>query len=338
MWGKPGVRPWLRRASFVLVFVLAFGGVRAAPAAAALTSMSATLDNPAPGATGVTHTIGYSGGSYSQCVRVHFGTSLTMSGTLPSGMSFTSPTLRANGVAWTTTTNTDYVQGVFGPGDTPNGANAVAISGVTNPSPAGTYYVRVELYSDSSCTSLTTGSTIPFGVTDQLSFAIDIPAVLSFSVSGTSSGTVCNGLPASTVTTSSGAFGLGHLGVSGRVIGVQQLQVSTNASWGYVVYANSMASANPVMLGGNGTYIADAAWAPIPAAGNEFFGLSTDSGAGLPSGYLETVPPSGIYATVGLAGAAGTNSNCVALAAGTSATSIAGTYSTTMQYTVVPIF
>jgi hypothetical protein len=310
--------------------------------AAPLTSMYLTLGTPSTGAINTDLTISFSSGAYAQCVRAHFGSAPAMSGTLPAGMSFATPVMRINGVAWTTTTNADYVQATFGPGDTPNGATAIHITNVTNPSTPGTYYASIETFLDTGCTSPVSTGTLAFDVHDYGTVSVDVPPSFTFTVANRA--TTCNG--ESDFLTGAGsatAVALGNMPVSSNRSGAQELSVAGNAGNGFTVYLRgSQAVENLRSAGHNWVDVAATYPASTTLAAGEQFGYTfNDTSAAT----TVTNPTAANF--IGLDGTnravmgsntASSGTGCVAFDAQTGPTTPAGNYTATVVYTAVPRF
>lgn len=159
------MRAKLRQLAAAVATAAVLTSVMASPASAApLTNITLTPGTPSTGALLTDYLIGFSAGAYAQCVRVHFGTSPTMTGSLPNAMSFTGAAIDINGVSWTSTSTSDYAQATFGPGDTPNGSTAIRISNVNNPTSDGTYYASIETFVDTGCSSPVSTGIVAFDI------------------------------------------------------------------------------------------------------------------------------------------------------------------------------
>lgn len=310
-----------------------------------LTNVSVQPSDPTPsGASTWSVTASSLTGGTVKCLGVWVDTSSTFGSTSssttftgnPGGTAFTAGTWNTGPTSvgsssetkWTSTSGMTYA----------SGSSKTFTLSTTNPA-ASVYFVQIETFSDTGCSTPIDNGVSAVAVTTNTVVSVTITPTFTFAVNGQANTTVCNGLPGASITSTSTAVTFGNLAAGARAFGVQQLRVTTNAGGGYVIYLHSTAASPNVMKGSASHAIADSGSVALPAAGNEFFGYTTDSTtAAVTSGNIKSVPQNNGNDVVGN-GAAGTNdNNCVGFAAGTSATTPADAYASTIVYTAVPTF
>lgn len=172
-----------------------------------------------------------------------------------------------------------------------------------------------------------------------------VSPLLSFTVAPRS--TDCNGaLPSAGAISGPTSVALGSVSSTANTTGAQTLTVQSNSGNGFVVNIRS----SGVMSSSNGHSIANhsgtnAAPAAFGAPGIERFGYTTDDSA-LTGGTANRFTSGGpLWAGLSTSNAAvssstapGSKTTCVAFQIGTSSTTPAGAYSTTISYTAVPAF
>jgi len=270
---------------------------------------------------------------------------------LPPGMTLSSPTLTGStavtAASWGTGTNwNDRVAWTYASGQALS-AGTLVVNGVThNPAASGTYYARLETFTDTGCTTALDSAAAAFAITDAVTVTMTVDPELTFTVNGYNSG-ACNGT-ALTATASTGTtMPLGHLTPAANAVGGQALSVTTNAASGYTVYASS---AGP-MSDGRGHTIAD--WSGTNTNPTTFaapgssaaLGYTTDhalSSAGAGTTRFQSGKWAGLttsnaeVAYVSSGPVADSTHVCFQLAVTTA--SIAGPYASTVTYTAVPVF
>jgi alpha-tubulin suppressor-like RCC1 family protein len=174
-----------------------------------------------------------------------------------------------------------------------------------------------------------------------------VDPALAFTVSTVAASAPCGDVT-TTVASATNVVPLGHLVITAQQpIGGQSLNVATNAANGYTVWvsysaAMSGASSGHPFANVGGTNASPAAW---PANGTEAFGYTTQSNSlsGTPARFH-----SNKWATLTGTGAeimrnattpgAGGDTNCIAFRASKAINTPPDTYSTTVLYSVLPLF
>ena len=316
-------------------------------ASAAPTNMSVTPSSPLPSATSVKYTVTTTGGWSAtpvKCLRMTWSATVGGAG-LPASMAVTgavldAATTGAGTVAnWGTGVVTGNKEEWTNTGTQTIGAGNLIVQSITNPNAAGSYYLRVETFSGVCGTGPLDNVDVAFAITDSTLVSVTVDPTFTFAVNSQATGVACNGLPVSTVTSTSSSVPFGPLAGGARAFGVQQLTVTSNAANGWVVNMKSTAATANVLKGGATRTIADVTAGAVPAAGNAFFGYSADSAnPTITAANVKPVPQtsgSDVVAT----GTIGTGINrCVGFAVGASGSTAADTYSATIIYTAVPTF
>lgn len=322
---------------------------------ATLTGGSVTLSDSRPSTTSVSYTIDFDGVTTSaiKCINVAFKDAAT-GGSKPTGMTITSAALGGSSdyiptpASWSVSNNnTTGVSSItFATGETPASATdrTVILTGITNGSTsATTYYVQFATYNNTDCsTSPVDSGTIAFIYTDGQAVSATVDPSLSFTISAVSTSQTVNGATttdASTTTT----VPFGTLSTSANQIVAHDLAVGTNAQNGYTVTIKSTAalsSGSHDMADHSGT---NASPATFSAAGTEAFGYTTEDatlGTGTANRFTSgkwaaftTSPLEVVYSA-----AAASETTRTGYQVGISATTQAGSYSTTVVYTATPTY
>lgn len=293
-----------------------------------------------------------------RCIRVEFDTAADGSGGKPAGMTITGATFNAGSnivptpASWSPSNNngTGVISITEATGETPASASSrtIVLGAITNPSSAGTVYALVNTYNNTDCsTSPVDAGVVAFAITDGTVVSAIVDPTLTFTVSDNAA--ACNGVSPTANTSGSGtAVSLGRVNTGNLPFRSQNLAVSSNANGGYTVYARYTGQMND----GAGHNIANwtgtnasptATW----AANTEAFGY-TSSDATLGTGTanrftnggakfaaLSTTDSEVSYAA---SGPVASDTNCVGYQIGVAGTTRAGSYSTTVVYTAVPVF
>ncbi len=323
--------------------------------AATLTDISVTPSNAAKAATGVTYTAQVSNVTLStiRCMKVEFDTAFDGTGGKPTGLDVSTATFAGTSNIVPTPANftaaNDNATGIVTltdtTGQTPASASArtIALGSITNPTNAGTYYVIVSTFTNADCTSPIDNGAAAFAVTDAQAVTVNVDPSFSFIVNSQPAVTSCNGVT-STVASTSTAVAFGRVAAGNNAIGVQQLQVDSNASGGYVVYARTTG----VLTAAGGTIpdFASTTPAAFPASTTAAFGytsgdanLTTAFASGTYAGNLATVASPGAEVAKGPSGVTYTaDQTCVGYRVNVAGSTKAGAYSTSLIYTAVPTF
>jgi len=355
-----------RRARMIAISVAAVGivvGNIASVAAAALGGVSVELDDPRTSQTGVEYTINATSGhsaTAAQCVLVQFDTAVTGAGGVPSGMDTTSATFDSS----TAVTYGNWSGGVdvstngvleitYGTGEAVSAGNFVW-SGIQNGDTEGTtYYALVNTYANTDCsTGPIDDAVVAFVFRDGELVSLTIPPTLTFTTTGVASGQDVwpDGDPGSLSTTvASTGTDIDHgttVNATTNGVSAHDLNIATNASGGYNVYVrhtgpltNATSATIDDWTGTNATPTS------FPAAGTEAWGYTTDDsdiaqfyGLDLWAGFPTAGGSGGDLVATGASATASTETVRVGHQVGVASTTDAGTYTTTIVYTVVATF
>lgn len=267
----------------------------------------------------------------------------------PANMGSSGPTLAGSSAVdpanWAVSSGAaDRLEWTYGAGEAMHDGTLVMTNITRNPAIAGTYYVRVETFANTGCTTPIDSGYGTFVIqsgeaTTEVGVTVD-PS-LSFSLAGYNAG-ACNG-PAVTATGSSAtSVDLGHPTASANAVGGQSVTVSSNANGGYSVFLRS----TDRLRNGSGRAYADhagsnAAPSAFSAAGVESVGYTTDHAlAGSPTRFqsdkwaaLSTSDEEVAYMS-----SSSTTTAHVCYQVGVASSTPAGRYQATIVYTVVPNF
>ncbi len=337
--------------------------------AASLSNASLTLGDPRTvdkdsNPISTTYTVNASGFSTATaiaCIDVNLNTQPDGSGAVPSGLTSTSSTFNSSSLVsdplWTVNNTANGHLRITNAvtTETPAASGNVVWGNVTNGNTQGTtYYAIITTYTDVLCTSgnEVDTATMAFIYVDGTLVSLEISASLDFQVKAVASSQSVNGAT-TTVASTPSAINYGTMTSTSTNISAHDLQISTNAAGGYTVYIRQ---SSPLQNTGGNTIEwtaspgTNAAPAAFPAAGTEAWAyttedatLSTGSGAadrftsagGNKWAKFNTVNEEVFYNTVASAGIETTR---VGHQIGISADTGAGTYKTTIIYTVVATY
>jgi hypothetical protein len=228
--------------------------------------------------------------------------------------------------------------------ETPSATGNIVWGGIVNGDTEGTtYYGVVTTYTNSNCSTGPTDSvTLAFVYRDGELVQLTIDPSLSFTTNSVASGTSVNGSPNTTVTSGATGIDFGNAVTSSlNGVSAHRLDVTTNASGGYNVYIrhtgdleNTATDTITAHTGTNGTPTA------FPAAGTEAWGYTTDDAdlTQFTSNTWAGFTTSNEVVMTNAAASAGTDQVNVAHQVGVAATTEAGTYQTTIVYTIVATY
>ena len=350
----------LRTALVAVSAVAMVMGNIASAGAAALSSASVELSDPRPDQTS-TYTVtasGFTTGTPIYCVEVDLDTQADGAGSNPTPASgTTSSTFDSSSLltptSWAVSNTTDGTLRITSVGgETPAANGNIVWGAVTNGATENTtYYALMTTFTDASCTGGNEVDTVvmAFTYTAGELVTLTIDPTLTFSVNSLGIGTSINGATTTIATTASAVDFGSAVTSSANGISGHRLDVSTNATGGYNVYIRHTAdltnSASDTITVWTGT---NAAPTTFSAAGTEAWGYTTDD-ATLTGGTADRFTSSGGDKWAGFTtsnqpvmsnavATAGTDQVQVAQQAGVAATTEAGTYNTTIIYTIVATY
>jgi hypothetical protein len=329
--------------------------------AATLTTASVAISDPRPNQT---VSYAFTGSSVTtsliRCLRFEWRDTATGS-TVPTGLNTAGATLDTAVSAtnyiptpgsWTTNHPANGTVTVTNAaGETPASASARRISfyNVVNGATADTrYFLKVFTYTNVDCsTGQLDNATVLFIYTNGSTLTLTVDQTLTFTVNAVGSGLACNGTTTQASTSTTIPFGTVSPASNGVVC--QDLIAATNATNGYTVYARyTAAPTNALSQTINNHTGSNAAPSAFSAAGVEAYGYTTDDGtlAGInPTANRFTSPGQGWAAMTTTNAEVGYSALGVTTAThrighqvGVSTTTEPGTYSTTVIYTMTPVY
>lgn len=330
---------------------------------AALSDSSLLRSDPRASETGVTYTFDSSGYTATaiNCVSLTFNTSADGTGSVPAGMVTTGASLDAGGsliteASWTEDFATNGTLDLtFGAGETPAASGDLVFTGITNGSDTGgtTFYALLNTYTNTDCTTGQTDSvTVAFVNKEGELVQLTIDPTLTFTCAGITADTI-EAVNGDVITHDSNASGINYendVTAAANGVSAHDLAVTTNASGGYVVYIRHTGS----MQNSNGDTIdnhtgTNNSPSDFSAVGTESWGYTTEDttlsaiGDGIdrfttPAGDFAGFTTSNEEVIVNTAAVAGTETTRVGHQVGIASTTEAGTYQTTIVYTIVSTF
>ena len=275
-----------------------------------------------------------------QCIEVDINTSADGTGSVPAGLATTSSSFDGSSLitpaSWTVDNTTNGKLRITNTtGETPSAAGNVVWGAVTNGSSAEvTYYGIISTYTNDDCTGLNESVVVTLTYTNGQLVEVTVDPSLTFDVAGVSSGDA-TGDDTTTVASTDGNVPFGSVTTGTNGVAGHDLSVATNASGGFDVFVRhtgallNQSDGTSTITDHDGTNAA-----PTVLDGGEEFGYHT---SGMPQ-----------FAAGEYAGF--TSSNQVVMNESSASTSRmtyqvgidgnteAGTYQTTLIYTVTPTF
>ena len=318
---------------------------------AALNTASMTLSDSRPSETGVSYTFdsdGWDTGTTINCLQIVFSVNADGTGGVPAGMLTTGADYEAASTALThgSWTETFTANGTL---ELTAGAEAVQatpsnliFSGITNPNTDDTFFATVDTYTNGDCsTGPTDNVVVAFATKDGTPVSLTVDPSLTFTCTGVASGSV-NG---ETITHSSTGTSIDYLNdVTSAQEGVSahDLSVTTNASGGWTVYIQQT---GPLQSSGGDTITAHTGTNLSPTAmsnGTEGWGYTTEdttlSAIGDGANRFGANEFAGFTTSAEEVVTDDAGNTRVGHRADIAATTEAGTYTTTIVYTVVATF
>ncbi len=339
----------IQAVALVATAMMIFGNV-ASVSAATLTSASVELGDSRTSTTSTytTTASGFTTGTSIGCIEVALNDQADGAGAIPAGITTTSSTLDSSTLittgSWTVANGTNGTLSITNAtGETPAANGNVVWGAVTNGNTDQTYYALLTTYTDASCTGGNEVDTVTmaFAYKDGTLVSLTIEPTLTFVVNAVASGQLVNSATTSILSTATGIdFGTA-VTTSANGIAAHDLAVTTNASGGYNVYLRHTGQltneSSDVIANHTGT---NAAPTSFPAAGTEAWGYTTED-ADLTQFTANTwagFTTSNDLVMTNAAATAGTDTVRVGQQVGIATDTPAGTYSTTMIYTLVATY
>ena len=344
----------------VIALLIVFQGfIYADPSviAATLTSVSVQLSDPRPSQTSdyLVTAGGFTTATSIYCIEVDLDTQADGGGSNPNNITTSSSSLDSSTLItagnWSVDNTTNGTLRITNAaGETPAVQGNIAWGGVTNGDTEGiTYYGVITTYTDVNCTGGNEVDTASMAFTykagEQIQLTID--PTLTFNCSAVASGqdvqpNIDPGGDSTTVATGASGVNFGtSVTTSANGISAHDIEVSTNASGGYVVYIRHTQQltngALDTIANHTGTNAAPTAF---PAAGTEAWGYTTDDTdltqwdaseyAGFTTSNEEVVSNTSTTS--------GTETTRVGHQVGIAGSTDGGTYQTTILYTIVATY
>ena len=335
-------------------------GALLAPAVAvpvdALTGSSLTLSDPRPSTTSVSYTFNASNfttGTTVRCIDLVLNDQSDGAGTPAATTgSFTldgSSLITAG--SWTEDTGTNGTLRITNStGETPASSGNIVFGGITNAASEGvTYYGIFTSYTDVNCTggNEVDQVTVSYALKSGTQVQLTVDPTLIFSCAGVNSGQTVNGATTTVNSSASGIDFQNSVTTAANGISAHDLSVTTNATNGYTVYIRetgqlSNGSDNIAdFSGSNGTP------AVFSSAGTEGWGYTTEDNS-LSGGTTDRFTNPGNYwagfsttndpVMDNTSAATSTETVRVGHQVGIAGTTPAGTYQTTIVYTVASVY
>lgn len=348
-----------KQARSVMIAAAASGMVLANVAsvsAATLSSASLELSDPRSSQT-ATYTLDASGFTATaiECIQLELATTAS-GGTPVTGIDTTGASFDAGGTLVTETNWTEDFTGngvlelTYATGETPAANGTLVFTGIDNGTTENTtYYALLNTYSDDTCATGVDEVVVAFVYKDGEPVSLTIDPTLTFQCVGVAAGSV-NGASI-TADTTSGSIDFGNnVTASANGVSAHDIEVTTNASSGYVVYirhTGQLTNASSDTIDNHaGTNNSPTAFT---AVGTESWGYTTEDAtlSAVGDGADRFTNPGDEWAgfttsnapvVENTAATAGTETTRVGHQVGVATDSEAGTYTTTVIYTVVATF
>ncbi len=329
--------------------MMIFGNV-ASVSAATLTSASVELGDSrtATTSTYAAAASGFTTGTSIFCMELVLNDSADGTGSIPNAITTTSSTLDSSTLitagSWTVQNGSNgTLSASNAAGETPAANGNVVWGAVTNGDTDQTYYGLLTTYSDVSCTggNEVDNVTMAFAYKDGTLVSLTVEPTLTFVCQAVAASQSVNSATTSILSTATGIdFGTA-VTTSANGISAHDLDVTTNATGGYNVYLRHVADltneGSDTITNHTGT---NAAPTSFPAVGNEAWGYTTED-ADLTQFTANTwagFTTSNEQVMTNTSATAGTDTVRVGHQVGIATDTPAGTYSTTMIYTLVATY
>ncbi len=345
-----------------LTTIIAIAGLLAAfvlPAipVGALTNSSLTLSDPRTSQTNVTYTFdaqNFTTATPVACIQLQLNTAADGSGSAvgtSTGASLVSSTVITTG-QWTLDATTNGLLELTHntTNEAPNASGNFVFGGITNGATEGTtYYAIFTSYTDSSCTggNEVDQQTVAYVFKNGELVQLTIDPTLTFTCSSVAASQLVNGATTTADSTASGIDFGNAVTFAANGISAHDINVSTNATNGYTVYirhTGDLSNGSDTIANHTGTNAAPTAFS---AAGTESWGYTTEDGSlttGTADRFTNGGPNWAGFTTSNepvidnTAATSGTETTRVGHQVGVATTTPAGTYQTTIIYTVASVY
>ncbi len=331
----------------IATLMMIFGNI-ALVSAADLTSASVELSDPRPSQTS-TYTVSgasFDTGTTIHCITVALNDQADGTGSIPNNITTTSSTLDSSTLittgSWALDNSSNGTLSITSAGgEQPSASGNIVWGAVTNGDTDQTYYALVNTYSDVGCSTGVDSTTLAFAYKDGTLVSLTLEPTLLFTVSAVTQPDTVN---LAVLTVDSTATGIDHgtaVTTAANGISAHDLGVTTNASGGYNVYIRDTGpltneSSNTIALHA-GT---NAAPVVFTAAGTEGWGYTTEDAdlAQFAGNLWAGFTTSNELVMTNAAATAGSETSRVGHQVGVAVDTPAGTYETTMIYTIVATY
>lgn len=322
----------------------------------ALSDTSLSLSDPRTSQTSVTYTFdssGFSTGTTIRCIDLILNTQADGGGSAvgtTTAFTLDSSTVITAG-SWTENTSVNgRLRITFAGGQTPAASGDIVFGGITNGSTEGVNYFGIfTTYTDAACTggNEVDEATVAFIFTDGELVQLTIDPTLTFTVASVGSGQSVNGATTTVASTATGIDFQNSVTFAAKGVSAHDLQVGTNATGGYSVYVRhtgQLSNGSDNIANHTGTNAAPTAF---PAAGTEAWGYTTQDsnlGSGTADRFTNPANRWAGFTTANevvadnVSAPSGTETTRVGQQVGVAATTPAGTYQTTIIYTVASVY
>jgi hypothetical protein len=331
----------------------------ASVSAAQLTNASTELSDPRSDQTNVTYTFSASGfsGTTLNCITIEFNDQADGGGSVPSSMDSTSAAINVAGTlinegSWTEDHSTNGTLELTAGGEAPAASGTLVFDAIDNGDTEGsTYFAILNTYSDVGCSTGVDSVVMAFIFTDGEPVSLTIEPTLNFTVSGVAASSAVNGATTTHLSDASGIDYLNDVTALANGVSAHDVAVTTNASGGYVVYirhtgALTNAASDTIDNFAGGTNLSPQSFS---AVGTEAWGYTTEDttlsavGDGVdrfttPANQWAGFTTSNEEVMSNSAAVPSTETIRVGHQVGVASTTEAGTYTTTIVYTVVATF
>ena len=324
-----------------------------------LSDASLALGNSQPNATGVTYTINansFSTGTTINCIQLQLNTASDMSAGAPIAMDTSAMTLDSSSLitsgSWSedVTPTNGTLEITFAGGETPAGNGNIVFGGIANGDTADTtYFAELRTYSNTDCS---TGGPVDnvivaFVYIDGEQVQLTVDPTLTLVCNGVASGQTVNGATTTLATNCTGVdFGT-SVNTTTNGVSAHDLDVTTNASGGYAIYIRNTSLLTNAFLDTISSHTGtNAAPTAFPGAGTEAWGYTTQD-ATLSGGTANRFTSAGGFAGFNTTNevvadfastTSGTQTTRIGHQVGVATGTDAGTYQTTIIYTLVATY
>ena len=309
----------------------------------ALTSSSVTLSDPRTGETSnyTFNSSGFDTATTIRCVVLNLSLNADGSGAV-SGITTTASSLDSTtiGGTWTVDNTTNSQLAITNStGAIPSATEEVVWAGITNGDTEGTHYGTFTTYENVDCSTNPVDTvTVAFVYTDGTLVQLTIDPTLTFTVSGVADSELVNGAATTITSTATGINFLNDVTFTSNGISAHDLEVGTNATGGYTVYirhTGPLSNGSDTIANHAGT---NASPTGFPGAGAEAWGYTTEEIVAFDPNLWAGFNTTNEIVSQNTSALTGTETTRVGHQVGVASSTPAGTYQTTIVYTVASVY